>query len=343
MTRIDGVRFAGVSTCVPPRAIDNLEFGARYGASDVRKVVSMAGVKARRVVDPGVTATDLCFEAASRLLDKLGWSPESITGLILVTQSPDYFSPSSSCMVHKWLGLKDTCAAFDVGLGCSGYPYGLYLASTMLNAGGQQRILMLTGDTPSLFTDPNDHATALLFGDVGTATALESNPEAAPGYYSLHTDGRGYEGLIVRGGGYRNRFPTDPRDLFLSMDGAGVFAFTIERVPPLVLGTLEFASLTATDIDWYFFHQSNQFMMRHLVRKCGLAEDRVPLVLDRFGNAGGASVALAITQGMQRPVGDIRAMMLGYGVGLSWGSAIVTIDSNAVVMHADYSGDLLRA
>jgi 3-oxoacyl-[acyl-carrier-protein] synthase III len=342
-SRIDGVRIAGVSTCVPPRIIDNLEYGARYGAADVRKVVSMAGVKARRVVDPGVTATDLCFEAASRLLDKLGWSADSITGLILVTQSPDYFLPSSSCLAHKWLGLKDTCAAFDVGLGCSGYPYGLYLASSMLKAGGQQRILMLTGDTPSLFTDPNDHATTLLFGDAGTATALELSSDAAPGYYSLHTDGRGYEGLILRGGGYRNRFPADPRDLCLSMDGAGVFAFTIERVPPLVLGTLEFAGLAASDVDQYFFHQSNQFMMRHLIKKCGVTEDRVPLVLDRYGNAGGASVALAITQGMHRPSGDVRGMMVGYGVGLSWGSAIVTIDRNAVLLHADYTGGIPRA
>lgn len=340
---MDGVRVAGVSTCVPARVIDNLEFGARYGGTEVRKVVSMAGVRARRVVDPGVTATDLCFEAASRLLGQLGWSPDSITGLILVTQSPDYFSPSSSCMVHKWLGLKDTCATFDVGLGCSGYPYGLYLASTMLKAGGQQRILMLTGDTPSLFTDPDDHATALLFGDVGTATALELDNDAAPGYYALYTDGRGYDALIVRGGGYRNRFPADPRDLFLSMDGAGVFAFTIERVPPLIVGTLEFASLQSSDIDCYFFHQSNQFMMRHLAKKCGLPEDRVPLILDRYGNVGGASVALAITQGMQRPAGDVRGMMVGYGVGLSWGAAVVTLDRNAVLAHADYTGDLPRA
>ena len=136
-SRIDGFRIAGVSTCVPPTRVDNLSLGDRYGAEDVRKVVSMAGVRHRHVVGDQLTAVDLCTEAARRLLERLGWEPESVTGLIMVTQSPDHFLPSSACIVHARLGLPVSCAAFDMGLGCSGYPYGLYIASTMLKAGGQ--------------------------------------------------------------------------------------------------------------------------------------------------------------------------------------------------------------
>jgi 3-oxoacyl-[acyl-carrier-protein] synthase-3 len=344
LTRVDGFRIAGVATCVPPRVVDNMECGKDYGAEEVRKVVAMAGVQQRHVVEPGVTSADLCFEAAERLLDKLGWPRESITGLILVTQSPDYFLPSSSCLVHKWLGLPDECATFDVGLGCSGYPYGLYLAATMLKAGGQQRILMLHGETPSLFTSPDDHATTLLFGDSGSATALEAAEGGAPAFFCLRTDGAGYDGLIMRGGAFRDRNPENPRERFLQMDGAGIFNFTIVRVPPLIRDSLQFAGLQVSDIDWFFFHQSNRFIMKHLAKKCGIPEQRLPFVLEKFGNSGGPSVAVAMTQGI--PEGerkDCRAMMVGYGVGLSWGAAIAPIAATVPLLHSTYSGTVARA
>jgi 3-oxoacyl-[acyl-carrier-protein] synthase-3 len=344
VTRIDGIRIAGVSTCVPPRIIDNLELGKDFGETEVKKVVSMAGIQFRHVVEPGVTANDLCFEAAHALLERLGWSRDSITGLIMITQSPDYFLPSSSAVAHKWLGLGTDCAAFDVGLGCSSYPYGLYLASTMLHAGGQRRILLLNGDTPSLFAKADDHATSLLFGDAGSATALECGADAGSSFFSLHTDGSGYDGLIIRGGGFRDRIPADPRDNFLRMDGAGVFNFTIKRVPTLISETLAFAGLTVSDIDIYLFHQSNRFMMKHLAKKSELPLDRVPFILERFGNCGGPSVPLALTVSAAdgAPVPP-RAMMLGYGVGLSWGAAVMNLGPQTPLLHAIYSGAVPRA
>ena len=141
-TSIHGFRLAGVATCVPPRIENNLSDELGFDADDVRKVVSMAGVRERPVVDDGVTSADLCFEAADRLLNQLSWERDSVTGLIFVTQTPDYFLPSTSCILQQWLGLSDECAAFDVGLGCSGYPYGLYLAACMMRGGGHQRILI---------------------------------------------------------------------------------------------------------------------------------------------------------------------------------------------------------
>ena len=338
-TRLQGIRIAGVSTCVPANSVDNLDFGKDFGVDEVRKVVAMAGVKHRPVVDAGVTATDLCFEAAVGLLDKLGWARETITGLILVTQSPDYVLPSSACMVHKWLGLSERCAAFDVGQGCSGYPYGLYIASTMLKAGGHQRVLMLNGDTPSRLTSPDDHATTLLFSDAGSATALELTDEPTPTVYTLHTDGAGADSLIIRGGGFRDRYPADLRDNFVRMDGAAVFNFTLKRVPPLIRDTLAFADKAVADIDWFLFHQSNRFIMKHLAKKCGLPEERVPIILENYGNCGGPSVALALTLalgGRTRPASTV--MMLGYGVGLSWGAALARIDSDAVLLHSTYTG-----
>jgi 3-oxoacyl-[acyl-carrier-protein] synthase III len=346
-SRIEGVRLAGVSTCVPAQRVDNMSLGERYGVEDVRKVVSMAGVRHRHVAGDHITSVDLCTEAARRLLDELGWAPESVSGLIMVTQSPDYVLPSSACLVHARLGLPTSCAAFDLGLGCSGYPYGLYIASTMLRAGGQSRILLLHGETPSRFVHPDDHATALLFGDAGSATALTldepaDGQPATSACFGLFTDGTGADGLIIRGGGFRDPQPADPRDMCVRMDGAGIFNFTIKRVPPLVSDTLAFAGLQVADIDAYLFHQSNRFIMKHLMKKCGLPDDRVPMTIEDTGNCGGPSVAVTLTRTTpaQRDR-DLRMMLLGYGVGLSWGSAVVTLPRDAVLLHGELAAPVL--
>ncbi len=331
--RIRGVRVAGVSTCVPGRRVDNLGEAAHFGADEVRKVVSMAGVRQRHVVEDGTTAADLCREAAERLIERLGWSRDSITGLVFVTQSPDYFLPSSACLLHEWLGLPDSCAAFDLGLGCSGYPYGLYVASTMLKAGGHQRILMLHGETPSRFTDASDHATTLLFGDAGSATALEAGQDSDEAVFCLHTDGSGHAGLIIRGGAFRDRHPADPRHLSVEMDGAGIFNFTIRRVPPLVADTLMLAGRGVEDVDHFVFHQSNRFIMKHLAKKCGLPEERVPMTIEDTANCGGPSVAVTMTRRLDN-ASDNVVMLLGYGVGLSWASALLKVPAGAPLLHA---------
>ena len=341
--RIDGIRIAGVSTCVPARRVSNLELGARFGEQEVRKVMSMAGVQFRHEADDSITSADLCFESATHLLDRLGWERNSIDALILVTQTPDYFLPSSACMVHKWLGLGSDCAAFDVGLGCSGYPYGLYLASTMLRSGGHRRILLLHGETPSRFVNEDDHATRLLFGDAGSATALEFADGAEPSWFSLHTDGQGYAGLIIPGGAFRDRNPANLRDRDLTMDGGAIFNFTVKRVPQLIQSILAFAGIAVEEIDSYLFHQSNRFIMKHIAKKCGLPEQKVPLFLDNFGNSGGPSVALALTQAFSDGVGGGKqVMLLGYGVGLSWAAAIVRLPPELTVLHNLYDGTLVR-
>lgn len=338
---LSGFRIAGVATCVPATVADNLDPSNGFDPGEVRKVVQMAGVRERRVVDPGTTAADLSFEAAEQLLERLGWARDSITGLIFVTQSPDHFLPSSACLLHQWLGLSDECAAFDVGLGCSGYPYGLYIAATMLKGGGHQRILMLHGETPSRFVDPTDHATTLLFSDSGSATAIEAGE--GTGHFVLQTDGSGHAGLIIRGGAFRDRTPADPRDLSLRMDGAGIFNFTIKRVPPLIQDSLALAGCAVGDIDAYLFHQSNRFIMKHLMKKCGLPEERVPIVLEDTGNCGGPSVAVALTRRIAAErTARQKLMLLGYGVGLSWGSAVVDLDPGVPLMHLDYSGAVAR-
>ncbi len=338
--RIRAPRIQGIATCVPARRFDNVADTTEFTAEEVRKVVGMAGVSARRVADEQTCSTDLCFGAAQALLDELNVDRNTIDVLIMATQTPDYFMPSSSCLLQQRLGLPTTCAAFDLNLGCSAYVYGLWLAASLLASSNVRRVLLLNGETPTRYADKADRSVALLFGDAGSATLLERRDagEADDWSFVLHTDGAGYDDLIIRGGGFRDRFCADPRSHYVAMNGSNVFNFTIRVIPPLIRDTLELASRDRDAVDYYIFHQSNRFIMNHLMKKAGLAAERVPIILDQFGNTGGPSVPLTITQGaLARPADRaLRLMLLGYGVGLSWGSALVDLEPGARIVHTEW-------
>ena len=328
---IRGARIAGVAACVPRTTYDNLTDTAQFDQTEVRKVVAMAGVQKRRVTTADQTSTDLCEAAAREILSTLGWAPDSVDGLILVTQTPDHYLPSSSCLVHRRMALADGCATFDVGLGCSGYPYGLYLGAMMVAGGGCKRVLVLHGETPTKFTYEHDRATFLLFGDAGSATAIEQDEGAAPAHFALATDGNGSDDLIVRAGGFRERFSADQRRHYLEMNGANLFNFTIKRVPQIVGQVLDKAGCGVGDIDRFILHQSNRFMMQHVAKKLGVPEAKVPYTLGDFGNTGGPTVPLTIAAtlpGGPRP-DRLKLMLIGYGVGLSWGAAVVDLPPEA--------------
>ncbi len=333
--KTSGARLAGIVTCVPTTRFDNLRDTVEFSEQEVRKVTGMAGVSARRLAGDSVCSSDLCITAAEKLLNKLGWERDSVDALIMITQTPDYFLPSTACVIHGRLALSDRCAAFDVGLGCSGYPYGIWLGATMLQSGGMQRVLVLHGETPTRFSDKADRSVSLLFGDAGSATALEAaDPHLCTDWhYALHTDGSAYQSMIIESGGFRDRFNSDPRRNCVYMDGALIFNFTIKRVPALIEESFAGAGVSAEDIDYFIFHQSNQFIMKHICAKQSLPLTKVPMVLKEFGNTGGVSIPLTITEGgLTRPEDrSLRLLLLGYGVGLSWGSAMIELDPRAVL------------
>lgn len=334
VVKTTGARIAAVCTCLPAKRFDNLKDSAAFSEEEIRKVTGMAGIASRRVAGESLCSSDLCIAAAQRLLERLGWTADSIDAVIMVTQTPDYFLPSTACVVHHRLQLADHCAAFDVGLGCSGYPYGMWLAAMMLQGGGMRRVLLLHGETPTRFSDQSDRSVSLLFGDAGSATALEATDVAVPTWhYALHSDGGGYNSMIVESGGFRDRFGRDARKHCVSMNGALIFNFTIKRVPALIEETLQAAMASTDDVDYFIFHQSNQFIMKHLCAKQSLPSEKVPIILRDFGNTGGASIPLTVTHGnLTRPKDrPLRLMLLGYGVGLSWGSALVDLDARAVL------------
>lgn len=328
-----GARIAGLVSCVPRQALDNEGFAAAFGQKAVDDVVKLIGVQSRRQVAPGVTTRDLCREAGTHLLERLGWAPDSVDAILFVSQTPDYRLPATACALQADLGASPACIAFDVNLGCSGYPYGLWLAMSMVQGGAARRVLLAVGDTISRIVDPQDRATALLFGDAGTVTAIEAADGGGPAHFILGTDGRGAGNLIVPQGGFRDPVAgsdarLDGRKLdALYMDGGEIFNFTLRAVPPLVERTLELAGADADRHDAFLFHQANLFMLKHLAKKAKLPLDKVAMNIDRYGNTSSASIPLLMTTDLSDSLRQSarRVAMFGFGVGYSWASASLEV------------------
>jgi 3-oxoacyl-[acyl-carrier-protein] synthase-3 len=332
---IGGVSIAGITTAVPAHVVRNDDFRATFSADDIANIAKMIGVSERRRVSAGQTTADLCEAAARNVIEALGWSTEDIGVLVFVSQTPDYVLPATACVLQSRLSLPVHCASFDVNLGCSGYVYGLWLIASLLSTSSARRALLLVGDT-SFYVDPNDRATAMVFGDAGSATAIEKTHSATPWRFVLGTDGRGASNLMVSEGGTRLPDPTDPRTdgrnlTKIFMDGGEIFNFTLSAVPPLAV-QLFGDPARASVYDAYLFHQANSFMIRHLAKKLKLDPSKVPLNLERFGNTSSASIPLLMCD-VLRPVLKEREMLLalfGFGVGYSWAAAEIRCGRLAV-------------
>ncbi|WP_197075399.1 ketoacyl-ACP synthase III [Sphingomonas sp. Ag1] len=288
----------------------------------------MTGVAHRHWVDADTTTSDLCAAAATRLMETLDWLPESVDAIVFISQTPDYRLPATATVLQAGLGLRPGIIAFDVNLGCSAYPYGLWLSMTMAATGSARRILLAVGDTSSRVVDPDDRATALLFGDAGTVTAIEFDPAAPAASFVLGSDGRGAQNLIIPQGAFRNGAPRGDHDQTrLFMDGGEIFTFTLKAVPPLVADTLALAGRSVEDHDAFLFHQANAFMIKHLAKKSKLPIDKVPINIGRYGNTSSATIPLLIADDLAERLrtATLNLAMFGFGVGYSWASASLPV------------------
>ncbi|WP_377810747.1 ketoacyl-ACP synthase III [Azospirillum sp. A29] len=326
-SRIDGVCVRGIVGCVPDGRETVADLARRFGEEAARKVAAATGIEERRIVAPGQCTSDLAEAAARRLLDGLGWEPDSIDLLVLVTQTHDQTLPGTASLLHRRLGLRKGAAVLDITHGCSGFVYGLWVAGGMLKPAGR-RALLLVGDTTSRLIDPEDRAVAPLFGDGAAAVALELDDSAEPIAFDLGSDGAGAPYLAADGGGMRH--PDRPARLF--MDGTQVFAFTLREVPGSVRAALDGAGWTTDMVDHLVLHQANAQMIRHLGQKLGVAADRTVVALREVGNTSSASIPLALAASLADSLtaGPRRLLLSGFGVGWSWGSAALVAGPLAV-------------
>ena len=330
---------SGMSVHLPGTIVTNEQLQAENPDWDMAKIEAKVGIKARHVAPPEVTAGDLAYSAACKLLETSGVDRNSIDFLLFCTQSPDYFLPTTACILQHRLRLGTHCAAFDFNQGCSGYVYGLRLAESLIASGNAHRVLLLTGETYTKYIHPRDRSVRVLFGDAATATLID---DAGPGARilagCLGTDGSGAENLIVRSGGMRSRAEStglhveadengnvrNPEALF--MDGQELFLFTLRRVPPLVEATAKLNNCTLEELDWFIFHQANAFMNEHIRVKLKIPKEKAPIVLQDVGNTVSNTIPLTIHHLCDQFKAGDKLMLVGFGVGYSWGACMLEWD-----------------
>ena len=290
------------------------------------------GIMNRRICPPWQCFSDLALIATEKLLEELNWQREDIDALIVVTQSPDYPIPATAIILQDRLKLSNATIAFDVNLGCSGYPFGIHLLGSMIAAGTIKKAILLVGDKSASLMDP-------LFSDAASATALEFDADAAPMYFDLNSDGSGYKAIIKPVGGHRE--PYGPQHSIprreengslhwpdaLILDGPAVLSFSTQKVPPTVNRALEYVGINKDAVDYFIFHQANKMINETIRKKLGLPIEKVPSTLHDFGNTSGASLPVTLTVGLNEVLstGQHKLLLCGFGIGLSWGVCILDI------------------
>jgi len=333
---LPGITISGMSAAVPK----NKECSAGYNwisRKERESLIKNIGVETRRVAEKGTTTSDLCVIAAEKLMDELHWERSEVELLVFVSQSRDYLVPTTACIVQNRLGLPHSCAAFDIGLGCSGYIYGLSVIGSMMQSGTIKKALLMVGDISTLTTNYRDKSTYPLFGDVGTVTAVEYDADAPQIHFNLQTDGSGYKALMIRDGGARNVMSRKSFDvkkisngiyrsrLHLELDGIEVFNFTLREVVPNIKALLGYTAMSLADMDYVVFHQANRLINETLRKMLRLDPEKVPYSIKDFGNTSGASVPLTMIAALREKLagGRTKLLLSAFGVGLSWGSAIL--------------------
>ena len=324
-----------ISYYLPEKVVTNEELIREFPEWSIEKVAQKVGVESRHLAAEGETAGDMAEKAARRLFEDYQVEPKSIDFLMLCTQSPDYFLPSTACVLQNKLGIPTSAGAFDYNLGCSGCVYGMAMAKGLIAAGVVKNVLLLTAETYNKYLHPSDKSNRSIFGDGAAACLISNDGFAEIGEFSLGTDGSGAKNLIVKTGaarqkGITGRYVEDEEghvwyDDYLYMNGGNIFNFTLETVPAMMKEILEKNGVEKDQIDYYVFHQANKFMLDTIRKVCVLPKDKFYVNLSTTGNTVSSTVLIGIKDCLENRIikkGD-KVMISGFGVGLSWGGTIL--------------------
>lgn len=316
----------GISYYLPRNTISNLDLSGRFPEWSVEKITQKIGIEVRHTAQYNETALDMAIKASHNLFLEHKIQPETIDFVILCTQSPDYFLPTSACIIQALLCIPKDAGAFDFNLGCSGYIYGLGIAKGLVETNQAKEVLLITSETYSKFIHPNDKSNLSIFGDAATATLIVRGSSDSMNSFVYGTDGRGANNLIVKNGGMRNKLNGSPDD-YLFMNGAEIFSFAIKIVPDLVNQVLSQHNLHISDIDLFIFHQANKFMLETLRKKMSIPEEKFYYFMETIGNTVSSTIPIALSEAIKnkRVVKGEKVMLIGFGVGYSWGGCIITV------------------
>jgi len=332
------MRIVDIAVALPDMVVTNEQMCVENPEWDMTKVAGRSGVLSRHIAAAGETALDLALATCRRLLSENPDLLMVVDGLIMCTESEDYPLPPDGCVLHGLLGLRQDCFVTDINLACSGFAYGLALARGLMATGMCHNILLVTAETYSKKINPRDRSSRVLFGDGAAVTWLSDNP--GPGNVVdvlCATDGTGYDKFVIPAGGDRMPISADTAveheddngnwrsQQDIHMDGLAILTFATGKVPQQAKELLKRNQLTVSDIDLFVFHQASALVLDSLARLLRIPPERVFTNLEQLGNTVSSSIPIALHDAL----GDhlikpgSRVLISGFGVGLSWASALL--------------------
>ncbi len=328
-----------ISYYLPESELTNDDINVDFPEWGIKKMSSKTGINSRHISASDEFASDLAIKAANKLFEEHSIDRQKVDFLLYCTQSPDYFLPTTACIIQDKLGLQTNIGALDFNLGCSGFVYGLSLAKGLIAGGMARNVLLITSETYSKFIHPKDKSNKTIFGDAAAATLITLDEGfCSIGNFIFGTDGRGAQNLIVRNGGIRNLLKkgVDATDEYgnvknddnLQMNGTEIFNFTSDSIPLLTQSLLDKMDTALDKIDLFIFHQANKYMLNHLRKKIGIPEDKFFISMENCGNTVSSTIPIALYEAKKKgKLNSIKNCIIeGFGVGYSWAACNLSVD-----------------
>ena len=331
------VGISAVSYFLPP-AVETVEqLAQEFPEWSIEKIATKTGINRRHIAGSDVCSSDLALGSARILFDEHHIDPADVDFVLLCTQSPDYLLPTTACLLQDRLGIPQTAGALDFNLGCSGFIYGLGLAGGLIQSNQADKVLLITAETYSKFISSKDKSVRSIFGDAAASTLITRADNSSLGPFIYGTDGAGAKHLMLKVGGMRyprvadvsppviDQYGNLHDEACLIMNGQEVFNFTLKVVPAAVEALLDKAGFQQEQVDYFIFHQANRFMLETLRKKLRIPEDRFCICLEHCGNTVSSTIPIALAHALKegRVHSGSRVMLVGFGVGLSWGAVLV--------------------
>jgi 3-oxoacyl-[acyl-carrier-protein] synthase III len=335
-----GIKISGIAGAVPSSKIRNLTDHNFCSQDDRQKIVALTKVTEYRKASVEMCASDLCQASAEALLCGLDRQPAEIDAIVFATMTGDYRVPSTACLLQDRLKCRNTVVAYDIQMGCSGFIVGLYNACSLIQGAGLKKVLLLSWDTQTKLCHEKDKNVVFILADGGTATLLEADAVADDIIIELMTDGSRFQNLYVPAGGFRRPSTNETREIreqpdggirseeHLFMNGMEIFKFSVTDVVKTIADFMEMEKISPQHLEYLFLHQANGFMNEKIARKLKFSDEKVPTTISFFGNTGSASIPLTMAHHFST-VKQVRAnhcLLAGFGVGLSWGVAAMTLN-----------------
>lgn len=341
--KVEKVAIRGISGCVPANVEENRDLPFYSSTEEAESVIKATGIERRHIVSSGVTASDLCLKAAERLIEELGWEKDSIDLIASCTQTPDYINQPNSFVIHEKLGLSGKTMCIDFFHGCPGWVVSLSSVSQMLSDSGLKRAILVDGDTASRDQDVNSREERPLFGDAGTATALEFDKDSTPIFFNIGTDSTSGRALTRELGGYRNPYTLENLKALLDkragivgssegshdMDSMDVFSFAITKAPKAIKKLCTEYEIKVENVDKFVIHQANKMIVETIAKRLKIDMKKVPICLKEYGNTTSASIPLTMVSECEKQIKNKKQKFIvcAFGTGLSWGAAYFETDS----------------